>query len=208
MKPFTTLTSIAAPIDRPNVDTDQIAPIRFLRRPRTEGYQDVLFHDLRFSAPGAERPDFILNRPEYRSAKILVADRNFGGGSSREQAVWALSDYGIRCVIAVSFGDIFYNNSVKHGLLLIRLDADAAAGLRAQLNADPGASMTIDLDAQSIVAPDGSTIRFDIEPGRKKQLLLGLDEVQLTLQHDSEIAAFDAAYRKRKPWLFRARAKA
>ena len=208
MDRFTTLASVAAPIDRANVDTDQIAPIRFLRRARAEGYQDVLFHDLRFSAPGAERPEFVLNRPEYRNAKILVADRNFGGGSSREQAVWALSDYGIRCVIAVSFGDIFYNNSVKHGLLLVKLEAEVAAALRAQLNANPGASVAIDLEAQSVTAPDGKTIRFDIEPGRKKQLLLGLDEVQLTLQHDREIVAFDAAYRQRKPWLFRTSAKA
>lgn len=202
MQAFTKLTAVAAPLDMPNVDTDQIAPARFLRRPREEGYQDILFHDLRFEAPDKERPDFLLNRPEYRNAGILVADRNFGGGSSREQAVWALVDYGIRCVIAVSFGDIFYNNSVRHGLLLIRQDAATAKGLRDRLHARPGASMSVDLGAQTITAPDHAVIRFDIEPGRKRRLLLGLDDIGTTLQHETEIAGFEARYRTRRPWLF------
>ena len=203
MEPFTTLTAVAAPIDRPNVDTDQITPIRFLRRPRHDGYQDVLFHDLRFEAPGAERPDFILNRAPFRNAKILVADRNFGGGSSREQAVWALVDYGIRCVIAVSFGDIFYNNSVKHGLLLIRQDGETAAGLRAQLHERPGATMSVDLANQTCTAPDGSSFGFEIEAGRKRRLLLGLDEIELTLQYENKIAAFEKKFRDKRTWLFR-----
>ena len=203
MQPFTTLTGTAAPLDRANVDTDQIAPARFLRRPRDDGYADVLFHDLRFSAPGVEQPDFVLNQAAYRDAKILVADRNFGGGSSREQAVWSLVDYGIRCVIAVTFGDIFWENSVKGGLLLIRVDEATAATLRGQLLAEPGAAMTVELEAQRITAPDGSAIAFETEPGRKRRLLLGLDEIGDTLRHDAAIAEAERAYRARRPWLFR-----
>ncbi|MBW8270784.1 3-isopropylmalate dehydratase small subunit [Caldovatus aquaticus] len=203
MEPFTTLTAVAAPLDVPNVDTDQIAPARFLRRPRREGYADVLFHDLRYAAPGVERPEFVLNRPPYRDARILVADRNFGGGSSREQAVWALVDGGIRCVIAISFGDIFWENSVKGGLLLVRLDEPEVAALRRQLHARPGARITVDLERQSITAPDGRALAFEIEPARKRRLLLGLDEIGLTLRHEDAIAAFERGYRTRRPWLFR-----
>ena len=203
MQPFTTLTAVAVPIDRPNVDTDQLAPVRFLRRPRDEGYADILFHDLRFEAPGKERPEFILNQPPYRGAQILVADRAFGVGSSREQAVWALVDNGIRCVIAVTFGDIFYNNSVKHGLLLIRQDVETAAKIRGQLAAQPGATMSVDLEAQTFKGPDGSSYSFEIESGRKRRLLQGLDDVALTLSHEAEIAAFEERYRERRSWLFR-----
>lgn len=203
MQPFTTLTGIAAPMDRANVDTDQIAPARFLRRPRDDGYADVLFHDLRFAAPGQEHAEFVLNQPAYRSARILVADRNFGGGSSREQAVWSLVDYGIRCVIAVTFGDIFWENSVKGGLLLIRVDEATAKALRTQLLAKPGASMTVDLESQGITAPDGTTLAFEVEPARKRRLLLGLDDIGVTLRHDPAIAAAEQAYRGRRPWLFR-----
>ena len=206
MQPFTTLTAVAAPIDRPNVDTDQLAPVRFLRRPRDEGYSDILFHDLRFEAPGKERSDFILNQPSYRGTQILVADRAFGVGSSREQAVWALVDNNLRCVIAVTFGDIFYNNSVKHGLLLIRQDAQTAAKLRGQLAERPGATMSVDLEKQTFTGPDGATYPFEIEAGRKRRLLLGLDDIQLTLTHEAEIAAFEQAYRHRRSWLFRPQA--
>ena len=202
MAPFDKLTAVAAPIDNPNVDTDQLAPARFLRRPRDEGYADILFHDVRKTPEGALKPDFVLNKEAYRNAGILVADRNFGGGSSREQAVWALVDSGIRCVIAVSFGDIFYNNSVKHGLLLIRQDAEAAKRLREELHAKPGATMSVDLAAQSFTTPNGATVAFDIEPSRKRRLSLGLDDIDLTLQHDAEIAAFEKTYRARRPWLF------
>jgi 3-isopropylmalate/(R)-2-methylmalate dehydratase small subunit len=203
MQPFTALTAIAAPLDEANIDTDQIAPARFLRRPRGEGYGHFLFHDLRLSANGAERPDFVLNQPAFRQARILVADRNFGGGSSREQAVWALVDAGIRSVIAASFGDIFYSNAVSQGLLLIRQDPEPLARLRATLHAAPGAEITVDLGRQTVVAPDGTVLRFDIEPGRKRRLLHGLDAIGLTLQHAAEIETFDAAYRARRPWLFR-----
>jgi 3-isopropylmalate/(R)-2-methylmalate dehydratase small subunit len=203
MEPFTTLTAVAAPFDAPNIDTDQIAPARFLRRPRKEGYADVLFHDLRYAAPGVEKPDFVLNREPYHAARILVADRNFGGGSSREQAVWSLVDSGIRCVIAISFGDIFWENSVKGGLLLVRLDEADVAALRDQLHAQPGARIAVDLERQTITGPDGRTLAFDIEPGRKRRLLHGLDEIGVTLRHDAAVAAFEQGYRARRPWLFR-----
>jgi 3-isopropylmalate/(R)-2-methylmalate dehydratase small subunit len=203
MQPFTTLTAVAAPMDEANIDTDQIAPARFLRTPREQGYANFLFHDLRFAAPGEERPDFVLNRPAFRDAKILVAEQNFGGGSSREQAVWALVDHGIRCVIADSFGDIFYENSVGQGLLLVRLDTATVASLRAALHAQPGATMTVELEPQTITAPDGTKIRFEIEAARKRRLLLGLDAVGLTLQHETEIAVFEAALSQRRPWLQR-----
>ena len=202
MAPFDKLTAVAAPIDNPNVDTDQLAPARFLRRPRDEGYADILFHDVRKTPEGALKPDFVLNKPAYANAGILVADRNFGGGSSREQAVWALVDNGVRCVIAVSFGDIFYNNSVKHGLLLIRQDAEDAKRIREELHASPGATMTVDLEKQIFTTPGGAMIGFDIEPSRKRRLRLGLDDIDLTLQHDAQIAAFEQTYRARRPWLF------
>jgi 3-isopropylmalate/(R)-2-methylmalate dehydratase small subunit len=203
MKPFTTLEAVAAPLDEPNIDTDQLAPARFLRRPRAEGYGRFLFHDLRFDAEGAELPAFVLNRPAFRAARILVADRNFGGGSSREQAVWALLDHGIRCVVAESFGDIFYANSINQGLLLIRLPMEALLPLRGLLHASPGTQLTVDLAAQRISAPDGTSLAFEIEPSRKQRLLLGLDAIGMTLRQADEIAAFAVTYRARRPWLFR-----
>ncbi|MCW8086597.1 3-isopropylmalate dehydratase small subunit [Sabulicella glaciei] len=203
MEPFTTLTAVAAPIDRPNLDTDQIVPARFLRRPKDEGYAGILFHDLRFVAPEQEDPGFVLNRPPFRGARILVADRNFAGGSSREAAVWSLVDYGIRCVIAVSFGDIFWENATGSGLLLIRVDEAAAAAWRSQLHARPGATMSVDLERQEVVAPDGTILPFEIEPARKRRLLLGLDDIGLTLRHDAAIRAAAGKDRARRPWLFR-----
>lgn len=194
MQPFVVLEGVAAPIDQSKVDTDQILPARFLRRPRKEGYGQFLFKDL------MDNPAFVLNQAPYRAAKILVADRAFGGGSSREQAPWALSDYGIRCVIAVDFGDIFYLNSLKSGVLPIVLDA--CSDLRKQLHARPGATMKIDLPSQTVTGPDGRSYRFEIDAFRKKCLLEGLDEVGITLQHEKAIAAFESAYRKRYDWLF------
>jgi len=194
MQPFVVLEGVAAPIDQSKVDTDQILPARFLRRPRKEGYGQFLFKDL------MDNPAFVLNQAPYRAAKILVADRAFGGGSSREQAPWALSDYGIRCVIAVDFGDIFYLNSLKSGVLPIVLDA--CGDLRKQLHARPGATMKVDLPSQTVTGPDGKSYRFEIDAFRKKCLLEGLDEIGITLQHDKAIAAFESDYRKRYDWLF------
>lgn len=202
MKPFETLEATAAPIDTPNVDTDQLAPARFLRKPREDGYQDFLFHDLRFDQEGGEIADFVLNQRTYRSAEILVVNRNFGGGSSREQAVWCLVDYGIRCVIGSSFGDIFYNNAVNHGLLLIKESEQTCEALRAQVAAYPGARMRIDLAAQQYTDTVGDIHPFEIEGSRKKRLLLGLDEIGLTLQYVAQIDAYESQYRARYPWLF------
>lgn len=202
MEPFTVLDAIAAPLDRSNVDTDQILPARFLRRPRDAGYQDFLFRDLRFGEDGGERPDFVLNIDAYRHARILVADRNFGGGSSREQAPWSLVDYGIRCVIAADFGDIFYRNATKSGLLPVALDIATCISLREQLHAAPGATVRVDLFSQTVTAPDGAVHRFDIDSFRRRCLLEGLDEIGLTLQYDAEITAFEHAYRRRFDWLF------
>ena len=196
MEPFTTLTAVAVPLDLVNVDTDQIVPARFLRKPRSEGYQNFLFHDLR----EAQR-DFVLDRPEYRDARILVAAENFGCGSSREAAVWALAGRGLRAWIAPSFGDIFLENSFKNGVLALVLPHDRVAALREQLRAAPGAKITIDLDAQSVTFPDGARERFDIAPFRKECLLAGVDEIDLTLRYASQVAEYEARQRARTPWL-------
>ena len=194
MQPFVVLEGVAAPLDQSKIDTDQVLPARFLRRPRKEGYGQFLFKDW------MDNPAFVLNQDAYRKAKILVADRAFGVGSSREQAPWALVDYGIRCVIAADFGDIFYLNSLKSGLLPIALDA--CEHLRKQLHARPGATMKVDLPAQTVTGPDGSAYRFEIDAFRKKCLLEGLDDIGITLQHEPAIAAFEANYRQRFDWLF------
>lgn len=202
MEPFRILTGVAAPMDRPNVDTDQILPARFLRKPRNDGYEKYLFHDLRLNDDGSEKPDFVLNQAPYRSARIIVAAENFGGGSSRENAPWGLVDYGIRCVIAPSFGDIFFFNAMKNGLLPVPLAAELCAALRAQLHAAPGASMTVDLPAQTVVDALGESHPFEIDAFRKRCLVEGLDEVGLTLQYEAEIGAFQSQYRSRFDWLF------
>lgn len=196
MQPFVVLEGVAAPLDKSKVDTDQILPARFLRRPRKEGYGQFLFRDW------MDDPQFVLNQPAWRAAKILVADRNFGGGSSREQAPWALSDYGIRCVIAADFGDIFYFNSLKTGVLPVALPAETCDLLRNQLRAKPGINMKIDLPAQTVTGPDGATYKFEIDAFRKKCLVEGLDDIGITLQYEPQIAAFEARYRQRFDWLF------
>ena len=192
MQPFTRLTAVAVPMDLPNVDTDRIIPARFLRKPRSAGYGQFLFHDVRFDAEGRERGEFVLNRPAYRGAQILVAADNFGCGSSREGAVWALAGWGFRCVIAPSFGDIFFENCAKNGVLAVILPAQTCAGLRRQLHEGPGGTMTVDLEAQSVAAANGTLHRFTIDPFRRQALLTGQDEIALTLGYDKEIAAFEA----------------
>lgn len=196
MEPFTTLTAVAVPLDLVNVDTDRIVPARFLRKPRASGYQNYLFHDLRETDP-----DFVLDRPAYRGAQILVAAENFGCGSSREGAVWALAGAGLRAWIAPSFGDIFFENSFKNGVLAIVLPAARVAAIRAQLQARPGALLTIDLDAQTVRSPDGGIEHFDVDPFRKECLLAGIDEIELTLRYEKEIAAYEARGRELAPWL-------
>ncbi len=200
MEPFTTLTAVAAPLDLANVDTDRILPARFLKRTRGPDYAGFLFHDLRFDAAGDEIADFVLNRPAYKAARILVADANFGTGSSREGAVWALTAYGLRCVIAVGFGDIFYGNAIKNGLLPIRLGAAEAAALRRRLHAAPGATLSVDLRAQTVTDAAGAAHRFDIAASDKRRLLEGLDDIGLTLTHRPDILRFETGYATARPW--------
>jgi 3-isopropylmalate/(R)-2-methylmalate dehydratase small subunit len=201
MEQFQKLDAVAVPIRAPNVDTDQIVPARFLRKPRNAGYGGFLFHDLRFDDRGAEKPGFVLNRPAYRGARLLVAEKNFGCGSSREHAVYALWDYGFRAVIAPSFGDIFFNNCFKNGLLPIVLPAEQVAALQAELTEQPGAHVRIDLDRQEVVAPSGTMHRFEVDSFRKQCLLQGLDEIAFTLGHSADIAAFERRQAQELRWL-------
>jgi 3-isopropylmalate/(R)-2-methylmalate dehydratase small subunit len=202
MDPVTRLDAVAVPMPVANVDTDQIIPARFLRKPRKEGYGQYLFHDLRFDDDGRERPDFVLNQLPYRAARVLIADKNFGCGSSREHAVYALWDYGFRAVIAPSFGDIFYGNSLKNGFLPIVLPADVAAVLRDQAEGHPGARVVVDLDRQQVTGPDGRAHRFEIDAFRKHCLLNGLDDVGLTMQKAPAIDTYEQRQRLSQPWLY------
>jgi 3-isopropylmalate/(R)-2-methylmalate dehydratase small subunit len=201
MEKFQKLDAVAVPIAAPNVDTDQIVPARFLRKPRSGGYEKFLFHDLRFDDKGAEKPGFILNQPAYRGARILLAEKNFGCGSSREHAVYALWDYGFRAVIAPSFGDIFFNNCFKNGLLPVVLPAAEVAALQAEAARQPGAHVKVDLARQEITAPSGTLHRFEVDPFRKQCLLEGLDEISFTLGHDADIAAFERRQAQELGWL-------
>jgi 3-isopropylmalate/(R)-2-methylmalate dehydratase small subunit len=195
MDAFVRLDAVAVPLPRPNIDTDQIIPARFLSRPREVDHGAFLFHDAR-RLPGSEeeRPEFPLNRPEWRGARIVVGGRNFACGSSRESAVWALFDYGVRAAIATSFGDIFFNNSLKNGLLPVALPAEVVADLTAQLEARPGAAVAIDLPSQTVTAPDGSVHAFEIDAFAKHCLLEGVDELAFTLGFEDDIAAFERRY--------------
>jgi 3-isopropylmalate/(R)-2-methylmalate dehydratase small subunit len=201
MEPFTRLDAAAVPIGVPNIDTDQIIPARFLWRKRRDGWGHLLFHDLRFNDSGTPKPEFVLNRDAYRDARILVADRNFGCGSSREHAVWALNDYGIRAVLAPSFGDIFFNNSFQNGLLPVVLPAERVAALRAMLEQSPGSHIAVDLEGQTTTGPDGVVDRFEIDPFRKDRLLAGTDDISFTLSQSERIAAFENAYEAKVRWL-------
>ncbi|MGH6799707.1 MAG: 3-isopropylmalate dehydratase small subunit [Roseiarcus sp.] len=201
MEPFARLDAVAAPMPVPNVDTDQIIPARFLRKPRKDGYGQYLFHDLRFGDSCGEKPGFVLNQAPYRGARVLIADRNFGCGSSREHAVYALWDYGFRAVIAPSYGDIFYGNCLKNGFLPIVLPADATAALRGQIQRHPGARVAVDLEQQQVIGSDGRSHRFEIDAFRKDCLLKGIDELNFTLGHRAEIEAFERSHRETTPWL-------
>jgi 3-isopropylmalate/(R)-2-methylmalate dehydratase small subunit len=201
MEPFTRLTAVAAPYDRDNVDTDQILPARFLLKRRTDpAYPTYLFHDLRFAPDGSERAEFVLNHPDYRGARIFVGGANFGGGSSREAAAIAFATYGVRCVIAVGFGDIFYGNCIKNGILPIRQPGEVADLLRRQLHARPGATLTIDLQAQTVVDVEGHAHPFDIDAFAKSCLLEGAGQIELTLRHEAAIEAFERRYRETVSW--------
>jgi 3-isopropylmalate/(R)-2-methylmalate dehydratase small subunit len=189
------------PLRLANVDTDQLLPGRFLRKPRSDGYDTYLFHDLRRTPEGGMRQDFPLNQAAYAGAEILVADRNFGGGSSREGAVYALADAGFRCVIAASFGDIFRSNAAKNGVLPVELPIEAIERIWAQVEADPTAPLTVDLAAQTVrLANDPEPIGFAIDPFVKECLLEGKDDIDLTLAHADTLASFEARYTADHPW--------
>ena len=194
MEAFTTLNAAALPIATHNLDTDRIVPARFLQKPRAAPFGDFLFQDWRRGADGQPDPNFAFNQAPYRAARIIVAARNFGCGSSREHAVWALFDAGFRCVIAPSFGDIFRSNAMKNGLLPVQLPEAEVERLLAALQAAPGARITVDLAAQQVTAPDGSTHRFEMEPFAKQCLLEGMDELGYTLTLASQVAAFERSY--------------
>ena len=203
MDKFTTLTGVAAPLPMINVDTDMIIPKQFLKTIKRTGLGKNLFDEMRYEADGSEKPDFVLNKPAYRNAQILVAGDNFGCGSSREHAPWALLDFGIRCVISNSFGDIFYNNSFKNGILPIRVTQEELEKLFDDAERRAHAIVTFDLDAQEITGPDGGKIRFDVDPFRNHFLLNGLDDIGLTLEKSAAIEGFEGGNRQSQPWLWR-----
>ena len=201
MQAFTTLTGVAAPLPLANVDTDKIIPARFLKTIRRTGLGVHLFDTLRYDETGAERPDFVLNQEAYRHAEILIAHENFGCGSSREHAPWALLDFGIRCVIAPDFADIFFNNSFKNGILPIRLPREICDRLIDDAKLGGNARVTVDLARQVVIRPDGSEIGFEIDAFRKHSLLHGLDDIGQTLQHAPAIDRFEARERQEKTWV-------
>jgi 3-isopropylmalate/(R)-2-methylmalate dehydratase small subunit len=191
LKPFERLHAVAVPIAQPNLDTDQILPARYLQKPRADDFGAYLFRDLRFRKDGSEEPAFVLNQPAYRSGRIIVAQRNFACGSSREHAVWALYDYGFRAVVAPSFGDIFFCNALKNGLLPIVLPEAAVAAMLSEVQARPGSRMAVDLAAQSPTGPDGGSHKFDVDPFSRHCLPNGLDELDYTLSLADRISEFE-----------------
>lgn len=200
MDKFTTLTGVAAPLPIVNIDTDMIIPKQFLKTIERTGLARGLFFELRFNEDGSEKPEFVLNQPAWRNAQIIVAGDNFGCGSSREHAPWALLDYGIRCVISTSFADIFYNNCFKNGILPIRVPQADLDKLMDDANRGANATLTVDLAAQEIRGPDGGVVKFDIDPFRKHCLLEGLDDIGLTLQKADAIAAYETKTAGTRPW--------
>jgi 3-isopropylmalate/(R)-2-methylmalate dehydratase small subunit len=203
MQPFTVLTAVAAPLEFPNIDTGMILPGRYMRRHRRPGhdYGEAFLYDLRFDEAGKPRADFVLNQPAYRDAKILVTDRDFGCGSSREGAAFAVLDYGLCALIGPSFGEIFQVNCIQNGVLAITLDESAVHELWRQLRARPGVEITIDLPQQAVIAPDGKKHPFDISPLRKERLLRGVDDIDVTLEYLEKIEHFESARREKQPWL-------
>ena len=192
MNKFTILTAITAPLNIDNIDTDKIIPARFLKTIKRTGLGKSAFADMRYNQDGSEKPDFVLNQEPYRRAEILVTGDNFGCGSSREHAPWALKDFGIRCIIAPSFADIFFNNSFKNGLLPITLSRDICDRLREDAAMGNNAKLTVDLARQVVIRPSGEEIPFDVDPFRKHCLLNGLDDIDLTLEHETAIDAYEA----------------
>lgn len=203
MEPFVRIESIAAPLEGRNLDTNQLCPTRFNKVPIGDpDYPRILFHNERFADDGTEIAGFILNREPFRRARILVGDENFGCGSSRESAVYALLAFGIRCVVAPSFGDIFHANCTKNGLLPVVLPKEVCDAMRAALDARPGARLAVDLEAQTVSGPDGESHRFDVHPTIRRCLLEGLDDVGLTMRYAGAIEAFEEDHHRRMPWVF------
>jgi 3-isopropylmalate/(R)-2-methylmalate dehydratase small subunit len=201
MEKFTTLTGVAVPLNMTNVDTDRIIPKNYLKTIKRTGLGKALFAEMRYDQSGRENPEFILNKESFRKASILVAGENFGCGSSREHAPWALLDFGIRCVIAPSFADIFFNNTFKNGILPITLPEARVNELLRFLLELPGAEITVDLPAQTVLGPDGKVDKFDIDPFRKNCLVNGLDDIGLTLQQEATIKAYEDRQAGKRPWL-------
>ena len=201
MEKFTTLTGVAAPLNMINVDTDMIIPKVYLKTIKRTGLGTALFAEMRYNEDGSEIPDFVLNRDGYRNATILVSGQNFGCGSSREHAPWALLDFGIRCVIAPSFADIFFNNTFKNGILPVTLPEARVNELLRFLLELPGAEITVDLPAQTVAGPDGKTDSFEIDPHRKQCLIEGLDDIGLTLQKEAAISSYEATAQAGRPWV-------
>ena len=201
MQKFDKLEGVAAPLPMINVDTDKIIPARFLKTILRTGLGKNLFNDLRFNPDGSEKPEFVLNKPAYRKAKFLIAGDNFGCGSSREHAPWALEDFGIRCVIAPSFADIFYNNAFKNGMLLIKLPQKDVEDLMHDAELGANAKITVDLQKQEITRPDGTVLKFEIDPFKKHCLLNGLDDIGLTMQKEKKIESFEAKNKMEQPWI-------
>ena len=199
---FDTLKAVAIPLDRGNVDTDAIIPARFLKTIKRTGLGEGLFYAWRFDDQGKEVPEFVLNKAPYRGGKILVTGENFGCGSSREHAVWSLMDYGIRVVIARSFGDIFYSNGLKNGLLPVRLAPAKVRELLSQVQEAPGSMISADLPSQKVTGPDGTVYGFDVGSFPKECLIKGLDEIALTLEHEGEIERYERGGKTKTPWLF------
>ena len=200
MDKFTVLTGVAAPLPMINVDTDMIIPKQYLKTIQRTGLGKGLFSELRYLDDGAENSEFVLNQPAYRKAQILVAGENFGCGSSREHAPWALLDYGIRCVISTSFADIFYNNCFKNGILPIVVSPENLEKLMDDASRGANATLTVDLEAQDIRGPDGGVVKFDLDPFKKHCLLNGLDDIGLTLQKATAIDSFEAKAAASRPW--------
>jgi len=201
MKKFDKLAAVAAPLPIINVDTDMIIPKDYLKTIKRTGLGKGLFAEMRFATDGSEKPDFVLNKPAYRNAQILVAGDNFGCGSSREHAPWALADFGIRCVISTSFADIFYNNCFKNGILPIQVSQEELDKLMDDAERGANAVVAVDLETQTITGPDGGTIHFDIDQGRKERLLQGIDDIGETLEKIDHIATFEESAKKERPWV-------
>jgi 3-isopropylmalate/(R)-2-methylmalate dehydratase small subunit len=199
LEPFERLDAVAVPIAQPNLDTDQILPARYLQKPRADDFGAYLFRDLRFRKDGSEEPGFVLSQPAYRSGRIIVAERNFACGSSREHAVWALYDYGFRAVIAPSFGDIFFSSALKNGLLPIVLPEAVVADMLAEVQARPGSRMAVDLAAQTVTGPGNASHAFDVDPFSRHCLLNGLDELDYTLSVADRIAEFERRFEDAGP---------